>query len=276
MGTSESKTYTRRQSVSAFLPAPKTDVAGEERTLPSHGHGLAYMQGAFIVPNPRSPAVALQLSRVGGLGGSGWRSHMEDAHVLEPELPGLPGWSFYAVLDGHAGREVALHSEANLAKTVLQEILPVCESLTGLEEAMHRAFLRHDRALERDFKVVKDRSGATCTSVLLTPTHFVFANVGDSRTLLCRAGRVAFETQDHKPNLPDERQRIRDAGGFVLNARVDGGLGMCPTVFGLPARFPTPSHPGAVWLFACGSGPPLLRSNRRLCVCSHFARLWGL
>lgn len=58
----------------------------------------------------------------------------------------------------------------------------------------------------------------------MTPTHFIFSNLGDSRTLLCRQGRLAFQTRDHKPTLPQERQRIRNAGGYVINARVDGGL----------------------------------------------------
>jgi len=60
--------------------------------------------------------------------------------------------------------------------------------------------------------------------VLMTPTHYVFTNLGDSRTLLCRDGRLGFQTRDHKPTLPQERQRIRNAGGYVINARVDGGL----------------------------------------------------
>lgn len=33
----------------------------------------------------------------------GWRSSMEDAHTAAAEILGLPGCSFFAVFDGHAG-----------------------------------------------------------------------------------------------------------------------------------------------------------------------------
>jgi hypothetical protein len=33
----------------------------------------------------------------------GWRSSMEDAHTAVADIPELPGCSFFAVFDGHAG-----------------------------------------------------------------------------------------------------------------------------------------------------------------------------
>ena len=149
---------------------------------------------------------------------------MEDGHVTEDQLPGLPEWAFYSVLDGHAGEGVARFSEKKLLGNVLFEVLPVRDSVQGIQDALRRAFLRHDKALQEDFGILRDRSGSTCTSVLMTPTHFVFANLGDSRSILCRGGRLTFATKDHKPTLTLERNRIRGAGGFVVNGRVDGGL----------------------------------------------------
>ncbi|EDQ89635.1 uncharacterized protein MONBRDRAFT_25189 [Monosiga brevicollis MX1] len=200
MGQTDSKStgMQRRSSVSAFLPSPKTDITSMDQRTADQKFGLAYMQG--------------------------WRAHMEDAHITQPELPGLPGWSFYSVIDGHAGAEVAHYSEDHLLASVLYELLPVKDSLHAISDAMHRAFLRHDRALFADNKVRLDNSGGTCTSVLVSPTHYIFVNLGDSRSLLCRGGKLAFQTRDHKPILPQERTRIRNAGGFVINGRVDGGL----------------------------------------------------
>jgi hypothetical protein len=39
------------------------------------------------------------------------------------------------------------------------------------------------------------------------------ANAGDSRVVLSHKGTAIAMSVDHKPNRPDERQRIEDAGG---------------------------------------------------------------
>lgn len=41
------------------------------------------------------------------------------------------------------------------------------------------------------------------------------AHCGDSRAVLCKAGRAVRLTEDHKPNLPAERERIRRVGGRI-------------------------------------------------------------
>ena len=41
------------------------------------------------------------------------------------------------------------------------------------------------------------------------------AHCGDSRAVLCRAGRSVRLSEDHKPNLPAERERIRQARGRI-------------------------------------------------------------
>ncbi|KAG7382744.1 hypothetical protein PHYPSEUDO_004380 [Phytophthora pseudosyringae] len=46
---------------------------------------------------------------------------------------------------------------------------------------------------------------------------FYTVNVGDCRAIICRGGRAFALTSDHKPDRPDEKQRIEKAGGFVGN-----------------------------------------------------------
>merc|ERR1719343_1094947 len=52
------------------------------------------------------------------------------------------------------------------------------------------------------------------------------ANCGDSRALLCRNGQCVELSEDHKPELPREEERIRKAGGHVALVgpchRIDG------------------------------------------------------
>ncbi|ORM42075.1 putative protein phosphatase 2C 58 [Babesia sp. Xinjiang] len=52
------------------------------------------------------------------------------------------------------------------------------------------------------------------------------ANAGDSRAVLCRGGCAVALSHDHKPQLREEGERIRRAGGSVTNGRVDGNLNL--------------------------------------------------
>ncbi|KAK4435561.1 putative protein phosphatase 2C 75 [Sesamum alatum] len=72
-------------------------------------------------------------------------------------------------------------------------------------------------------------SGTTAVAAVLTDTHIVVGNCGDSRAILYRNGRVIPLSFDHKPDRADEKARILASGGRVLNmdcARVEGILAM--------------------------------------------------
>lgn len=62
----------------------------------------------------------------------------------------------------------------------------------------------------------EDKSGSTAVCALVSPQQIFVANCGDSRAVLCNSGIPAFSTQDHKPVLPGERERIQRAGGTIL------------------------------------------------------------
>lgn len=62
-------------------------------------------------------------------------------------------------------------------------------------------------------------SGSTCLTVLITPTHLLCANVGDSRAILGRSLHGTWSVHqlswDHRPDNLSETQRIMAAGGEV-------------------------------------------------------------
>ncbi|EHL00548.1 putative protein phosphatase 2C like protein [Glarea lozoyensis 74030] len=64
----------------------------------------------------------------------------------------------------------------------------------------------------------KLRTQATRQRVLYT------ANVGDARIVLCRNGKALRLSYDHKGNDENEGKRISNAGGLILNNRVNGVL----------------------------------------------------
>ena len=70
----------------------------------------------------------------------------------------------------------------------------------------------------------EEKSGSTAVVVLVTPSHIICANTGDSRALLRRGGRTLPLSFDHKPSEVPERLRICDHGGFVKGKRVNGDL----------------------------------------------------
>jgi len=62
------------------------------------------------------------------------------------------------------------------------------------------------------------KGAATRQRVLYT------ANVGDARIVLCRSGRALRLSYDHKGSDENEGKRIANAGGLILNNRVNGVL----------------------------------------------------
>lgn len=70
----------------------------------------------------------------------------------------------------------------------------------------------------------EEKSGSTAVIVLLTPSHIICANTGDSRALLRRGGRTLPLSFDHKPSEVPERLRIGEFGGLVKGKRVNGDL----------------------------------------------------
>lgn len=70
-------------------------------------------------------------------------------------------------------------------------------------------------------------SGCTAVVALMAGRELYVANAGDSRCVVCRAGKVVEMSFDHKPEDDIEFERIRKAGGRVtLDGRVNGGLNL--------------------------------------------------
>lgn len=139
-------------------------------------------------------------------------------------------------------------------------------------KALEEALIDLDADL---FRTGERRSGATAVAAVISPSHIVIANLGDSRAVFARpsaatagttttAGTAAavtdallegegvgvevFDTEDHKPDSPTELLRINNAGGSVSNtsgcARINWSLAMSRSLgdFSYKANEALPPH----------------------------------
>eukprot|EP00981_Chlorochromonas_danica_P007021 scaffold1524_cov182-Ochromonas_danica.AAC.5 len=167
-------------------------------------------------------------------------------HSLLP-YPTMPchGLLLCLCLPGHCGILVAEHAAQHLIPTLestsqwkayLALSATQRQSQAGVdlvEQALVQAFVDLDRALravlvKEDGEEIEVINEAGCAAVcsLITPTHIFCANLGDSRCILGTTSQVVALSEDHKPELPLEMERIEKAGGFVAWNRVNGMLAM--------------------------------------------------
>ncbi|CAK9051196.1 unnamed protein product [Durusdinium trenchii] len=82
------------------------------------------------------------------------------------------------------------------------------------------------------------RVGCTAAICLVQVESILVANVGDSRVVLSQRGQAVPLSEDHKPNLPRERERIERAGGVVeqqqagplTTFRINGNLNLSRSI----------------------------------------------
>jgi len=176
----------------------------------------------------------------------GRRPNMEDKSIVIQDLGiehfyklGLGPQSFVAVYDGHGGPHASnylwrhLHinvSECleNLGKVLLEAYPDGSGTISDeiLDESINRTVTECFLRTDEHYITTSDnpQCGSTATVGLIIANRFYNFNVGDSRTVLCRGGKVRMVSKDHKPSREDETERIKKAGGFVIHKRVMGEL----------------------------------------------------
>ena len=157
----------------------------------------------------------------------GWRLSMEDEAVLELLTPAL---GCFAVLDGHGGSFCSRWGADELPRR-LHHIALLVERSTEADEARQVAQQLSEavRQMDADLRTRGRPAwacGSTLVVLLVTERSLTVANLGDSRAVLCRAGMALPLSRDHKPKSAAERQRILQAGGFIVDGRVNGDLSL--------------------------------------------------
>ncbi|KAK2449556.1 protein phosphatase 2C [Trifolium repens] len=166
-----------------------------------------------------------------------------DGHVNENTKQSLA--HFFGVFDGHGGSQVANYCQEHLHSVLVEEIEAAESSLPETNEKNNWQD-QWKKVLTNCFQKVDDKivgvnadnggsntndgsessteetlapecAGSTALVAILTQTHIIVANCGDSRAVLCRGKEALPLSTDHRPDREDERERIEAAGGKIIH-----------------------------------------------------------
>ncbi|KAG4386279.1 hypothetical protein GLYMA_11G018000v4 [Glycine max] len=166
----------------------------------------------------------------------GRRRVMEDAVKVVTGLVAAEqhcgGYDFFAVYDGHGGTLVANACRDRLHLLLAEEVVRGTAADKGLDwcQVMCSCFMKMDKGVgEENDDGGGNTMGSTAAVVVVGKEEIVVANCGDSRAVLCRGGVAVPLSRDHKPDRPDEKERIEAAGGMVINWNGNRVLGVLAT-----------------------------------------------
>ncbi|EDR27492.1 protein phosphatase 2C, putative [Entamoeba dispar SAW760] len=179
----------------------------------------------------------------------GWRKTMEDSHIIEIQHMSQNGpLSLFAIFDGHGGDQVAEYCRIHYLEIMLstqsfkeknyQNALIETNYLidTQLRDETTNIELKNLGCIESKINIglyghlVANGIGCTAIVVLIINNTIYCSNVGDSRCILFKNDTIFPLSTNHKPTLPKELSRITQAGGFVLNERVNGNLNLTRSI----------------------------------------------
>ncbi|GMJ14965.1 hypothetical protein like AT5G53140 [Hibiscus trionum] len=155
----------------------------------------------------------------------GRRATMEDFYDFKTSKINGQTVCMFGVFDGHGGSRAAEYLKQHLFENLMKHPKFMTDTKLAISETYQQTdvdFLDSVRDSYRD-------DGSTASTAVLVGSHLYVANVGDSRTVISKAGKAIPLSEDHKPNRSDERKRIENAGGVVMwtgTWRVGGVLAM--------------------------------------------------
>ncbi|CAN7068704.1 unnamed protein product [Brassica rapa subsp. trilocularis] len=153
---------------------------------------------------------------------------MED--FFETRIDGVDGEivGLFGVFDGHGGARAAEYVKRHLFSNLITHPKFISDTKSAITDAYNHTdseLLKSEDSHNRD-------AGSTASTAILLGDRLLVANVGDSRAVISRAGNAIAVSRDHKPDQSDERERIENAGGFVMWAGKVGGVLAVSRAFG--------------------------------------------
>ncbi|KAM4046711.1 protein phosphatase 1D [Anomaloglossus baeobatrachus] len=137
---------------------------------------------------------------------------------------------FFAVFDGHGGREAAHFAREHLWGFIRRQKgfmsrdpEEVCAAIRKGFIACHHAMWKKLPEWPKTLTGLPSTSGTTASVIIIRGDKLYVAHVGDSGVVFGLQNspkeilKAVEVTQDHKPELPRERERIEGLGGSVIN-----------------------------------------------------------
>ncbi|XP_047234188.1 protein phosphatase 1D-like isoform X2 [Girardinichthys multiradiatus] len=137
--------------------------------------------------------------------------------------------AFFAVFDGHGGREAAHFASEHLWDLLKRQRGFWSKDHSEVCAALRKGFVACHHAMWKELQWPKtitglpSTSGTTASVIVIRGVHMYIAHVGDSAVvvgvkednsdIMLQALEI---TQDHKPELPKEKERIERLGGSVM------------------------------------------------------------
>ena len=177
------------------------------------------------------------------------RQEMEDFHCIKQALGKRPNLSYFAIFDGHGGKDVASFLSINLHHFLIDEINNINfgtndeENISNIIESIKSAFMKIDQNILANENFSND-VGSTATLIFIYYNNLnenilnsnndngnknverilICANIGDSNGYLITKSNISQITKPHKCEDTSEVQRIKGTGGIVFQGRIFGKL----------------------------------------------------
>jgi serine/threonine protein phosphatase PrpC len=165
----------------------------------------------------------------------GKRDKNEDQHDIVINLDNknkdLKNINYFAVYDGHGGKEVSKYLKDNLSNYFTNNLnqYEITDSIS-FKKYIEKVFDHLQTKLEKIFKNISYNIGSTALVIIIfkynSNSYSYVANIGDCRSILCDNKNIPKQlTKDHKPNQIDEKKRIEKLNGKIYFDGYDWRIG---------------------------------------------------
>jgi len=216
---------------------------------------LDHKKKAHSLNFPESRIKDCAVKTIGGKSLSDPNKKNQDANFLIKCFNGLENGLLLGVMDGHGTNGhlissfVETHYVANIKECTLSALNRSLASkslhtktITSAINSLEKNPMLEPGIFIEAFKMTNDKlehssidiscSGTTLNTVLILGSQLVCANVGDSRAIIGtwsnKVWSVRAISQDHKPDQPEECERIIKMNGRVANQKDNEGKSIGP------------------------------------------------